>query len=178
MKKQIINNLFLFIVALLGTFSANAQYDTLFMHNGTVEEVTIQQVSMKSISFRYKGEEAGRTISKHALRQISYRRGRVELPSPYREMQGDSAWTKVMFLSSDAEAEGLRPVGEISSHTSFINFHTSRSGERKARKKLQQAAAKLNCPFVLITVDREVVYGQIKFWGFTQNKIRAIAYSY
>jgi hypothetical protein len=72
----------------------------------------------------------------------------------------------------------LRPIGEINSHTAFINFHTSRSGEIKARKKLQQQAAKLNCPFILITVDREVMYGQIKFWGVVQHKLKAIAYTY
>jgi hypothetical protein len=175
---QLSKSIALSFLAMIVMTPVRAQYDSLFMHNGIIEEAIVQQVLPGSISFRFKGEDAGRSMSKHAIRKIVYRSGRVELPSASRNLPSDTAWSKVMILGTAAEAEGLRPIGEINSHTAFINFHTSRSGEIKARKKLQQQAAKLNCPFILITVDREVMYGQIKFWGVVQHKLKAIAYTY
>jgi hypothetical protein len=148
------------------------------MHNGKIELATVLKVGLHTISFKYKNEEAERNMGKLAIEKIVYRSGRIEYPSVRHEVPADSLWNNIVVIHDLAETEGLSKVGHVSSHTAFINLHTSSSGEKAARKKLYKKAMEMNCPFVFIIEDKEILYGHIKFWGVTQHKFRAIAFRY
>lgn len=158
--------------------SLYAQFDTLYLHNGNVEPASVLRVNMHTIAFKYKNEDAERNMGKIAIQKIVYRSGRVEFPSVRHEVPPDSLWKKVIVIRDLSETEGLTKVDIIQSHTAFINLHTSSTGERTARKKLYKKAIEMNCPFVFIIEDKEILYGTIKFWGVSQHKFKAIAYRY
>lgn len=169
-----------FLISFLCFLQGNlhAQYDTLYMHNGKVEPVSIQRIHMNTINFKYKDEDAERNMGKLAIQKIVYRSGRVEYPSLRHQVPPDSSWEDIVVIRELSETEGLVKVDDISAHTAFINLHTSRTGERAAREKLYKKAIEMKCPFILILEDKEILFGTIKFWGVTQHKFKAIAYRY
>ncbi|MBU3677595.1 MAG: hypothetical protein FGM54_10530 [Chitinophagaceae bacterium] len=171
-------NFFLIIVGSLTFQTTQAQSDTIYFHDGRKEAATIQRVSANSVGYRYFMEEADRIAGFDAIEKIVYKSGRIEAFTNKRVLRNNGDWESVKIIKDITETEGLHAVGEISVHTAFINFHTSHSGEVKAKQKLLQNADAMGCPFVFILEDKEIVYGKIKFWGFTQHKYKAIAYKY
>jgi hypothetical protein len=178
MKNNRITKSIITFICVCFSFHSQAQYDTLFMQNGKVEAATVLRVSNENISFKFKDEQAERSISHYALSKIVFHSGRIEKQSKRHEILSDTSWKDVKVLRHFSETEGLNHIGEISAHTAFINLHTSKSGEKAAKRKLLKKAAELRCPFIFITMEKEILYGQIKFWGVSQYKIKAIAYQY
>lgn len=162
----------------VNTLSAQTVCDTIYYHNGNIEAAHISEISSKTVSFVYNHEITERMTGYYSVNKIKYRSGRVELLSQRHSVSDEDQWRSVLLLTSEEEVAGLKPHKVIEMHTRFVNFHTSSSGERKLLRKLRQEAARLQCPFILITREIEVKYGRVKFWGLSQHKIRITAYRY
>lgn len=175
-------NKFIFIFSLffgvLMFKNVRAQKDTIYFHNGQIEAATITRVSNNMVGFRYLNEDADRIAGFDAIKKIVYRSGRNEDFSSKRDIPTETNTEPIKFLRNKTDAEGLREIAEISAHTRFINLHTSSSGARAARNKLLKKTAALGCPFIFIEDDKEVMYGQFKFWGVTQHTYKAVVYTY
>jgi hypothetical protein len=177
MKHSILRTIMLLGLMMLG-FESYCQMDTLFFHNGKVEEAVVKKIKESTISFTYKNEQAERSVSSYAIERIKFASGREEFFSQKIEVPNDSSWTNIVILNSKEEAEGLTKLSILSAHTAFINLHTSHTGQVKARQKILKSAAQKKANFLLITNEEETVYMTFKFWGLSQHKIRGIAYSY
>ncbi len=173
--------MFPIVLFLLNVFfinKAQAQMDSVFFHNGKIEAAVVLKIEENTIDLKFKNEDAVRRFSKYTIDKVVYKSGRVETMSAKVIVDNDSSWNKVIVLDDKIQAAGMKRIGQIFSHTAFINLHTSHTGEKKARKLLLKEAAKLNSNFILITSDKEVVYTTIKWWGVSQVKMSAVAYQY
>lgn len=166
----------LFLLAFMN--EAKAQMDSVFFHNGVVEEASVLKINEFTIELKFKNEDALRNFSKYAIDKVVYKSGRIEKMSPKILVDDDSSWNNVIVLDDKSSSVGLKRLGQISSHTAFINLHTSYTGEKKAHKLLLKEAANLKANFILITSDKEIVYTTVKWWGVSQVKMSAIAYQY
>jgi hypothetical protein len=160
------------------SFESYCQMDTLFFHNGKVEQAVVKKIKESTISFTYKNEQAERSVSSYAIERIKFASGREEFFSQKIEVPNDSSWNNIVILHNKEEAEGLTKLSALSAHTAFINLHTSHTGQVKARQKILKSAAQKKAIFLLITSEEETVYMTIKFWGLSQHKIRGVVYSY
>lgn len=177
MNQSIFRTMMLLGFIMLG-FESYSQMDTLYFHNGKVEEAVVRKIKESTISFTYKNEHAERSVSFYAVDKIKFASGRVEFFTEKIEVKNDSSWSNVVILNTKEEAEGLKTLTSLSAHTAFINFHTSQTGQVKAREKILKSVAQKKAIFLLITKEEETVYMTFKFWGFSQHKIRGIAYCY
>lgn len=177
MRQLILSTLMLFLMTML-CLESYCQFDTLFFHNGKVEEAIVKKIKESTITFTYKNEQAERFVYSYAIEKIKFASGREEFFSHKIEVTNDSSWANIVFLNNKEETEGLTKLSEIFAHTAFINFHTSHTGQVKAREKLLKSAAQKKTVFLLITKEDETVYMKIKFWGLSQHKIKGTAYCY
>ena len=72
----------------------------------------------------------------------------------------------------------MKKVSEIRGKTSFINYHTANTGDKKAEKKLKMEAAEMGCPFILMTADKSSVGASSNGLGGSQAIKKGIAYKY
>jgi hypothetical protein len=174
MKRIILLATFLF-----GFGFANAQSDVITKHTGEKVEGTVIRLDEYTITFKYVGEDAENTISKYAVEKIVYGKSkRVEEITEKIIVNGEDDWEKVVILEDKGYIAGLKKAGEVRGKTGLINFQTGNTGDKKAQKKLKMDAAKLGCPFVLLTADKTTVGANSNGLGGSQAIKTGVAYKY
>lgn len=155
------------------------QADQLFKHDGSTLKGKVLRLDEYTITFVYEGEDAENVVSKYAVEKIIYgKSGRVEDITEKIVVKGEDDWEKVIILEDKAYIAGLKKSGEVRGKTGLINFQTGNTGDKKAAKKLKMDAAKLGCPFVLMTADKSTVGANSNGLGGSQNIKTGVAYRY
>ncbi|POY41306.1 hypothetical protein C3L50_01930 [Flavobacterium alvei] len=176
MKKIIL----LFAIAMFSG-SIYAQVDVITKHNGEIVKGKVIRVDEYVVVYKYDGEDAENSIGKYAIEKIVYgKSGRVEEVTEKIVVNGENDWDKVIILEDKSYIAGLKKVGEIKGKTAFINMHTGNTGDSKADKKLKMEAAKLGCPFVFMTADKDINESGANgvSFGAVQAIRKGIAYKY
>jgi sRNA-binding regulator protein Hfq len=174
MKKIILAVALIFSVAF-----ANAQVDVITKHNGEVVKGKVIKLEEYTIIFKYDGEDAENTIGKYAVEKIVYgKSGRVENVTEKIVINGEADWEKVVILEDKGYIAGLTKGGEVRGKTGLINFQTGNTGDKKAQKKLKMDAAKIGCPFVLMTADKTTVGANSNALGGSQAIKTGVGYKY
>lgn len=172
------------ILLLAFTISATsifAQVDVITKHNGETVNGKVVRVDEYTIIYKYDGEDSENAIGKYAVEKIVYgKSGRVEQVTEKIEVSKEEDWEKVVMLEDKSYIAGLKKVGEIKGKTAFINMHTGNTGDSKADKKLKMEAAKLGCPFVFMTADKDINESGASgvSFGAVQAIRKGIAYKY
>ena len=147
--------------------------DKLYKHSGETLDVKIVKVGEFSITYKYPGEDAEQTIGKLAVGKIQYSSGRTEQISDKIIINGKDDWEKVQIISDKAQMVGLKQGEEIRGKTSgFFTYNSAGTADKKASKKIKEAAAELGAPFVLLTSDKNDGF------GVKQSIKNGVAYSY
>lgn len=155
-----------------------AQTDKIYKHNGETVDGNVVRVAEYTVVFKYLNEDAEQTIGKYAVEKIVYgKSGRIEKVTDKVTVAGKDDWEKVIILEDKSEISGLTKVADVRGKTGFINYHTGNSGDKKAEKKLKEAAAELGCPFVLLTSEKSSNTSNNSFGG-NQDIKKGIAYKY
>lgn len=169
----------LFLAVLFVTALTSAQVDKIYKHSGETVDGKVLRVEEYTIVFVYDGEEAENTIGKYAIEKIVYgKSGRVEEVTEKIVVKGEDDWEKVVILEDKAYIAGLKKGDEVRGKTGLINYHTGNTGDKKAEKKLKMAAAKVGCPFVLMTADKATVGASSNGLGGSQAIKKGIGYKY
>ncbi len=167
--------------ALLCATLVSAQVDKIYKHNGETVSGKVVKVEEYVVVFKYDGEDAENTIGKYAIEKIVYgKSGRVEEVTEKIVVNGEADWEKVVILEDKTYISGLKKVDEIRGKTGFVSFHTGNSADKKADKKLKMEAAKIGCPFILLTVDKDINQSGASgpSFGAVQAIRKGIAYKY
>ena len=162
-------------------FIAKAQSDRIFKHNGEVVEGNVVRVAEYTVVFKYLNEDAEQTISKYAVGQIEYGKSkRKEQITDKIIVNSEADWDNVVILEDKSQISGLKKVDEIRGKTSFINYHTAATGDKKASMKLKKVATEMGCQFIYMTADKETNYtgAQGKQFGGTKAVKKGVAYKY
>lgn len=170
-----------FLFLLMLSTMAFAQLDQIFKHNGEVIKGTVKKIEDYSVIFTYENEDAENTIGKYAVEKIVYgKSGRNQDITEKISVNGENDWEKVVILEDKSYISGLSKKGEIKGKTGFVSLHTGNSADNKANKKLKMEAAKLNCPFVLLTAEKDINQSGASgpSFGAVQAIRRGLAYSY
>ena len=134
--------------------------DKMFKHSGQVLDVKIVKVSEFSITYKYPGEDAEQTIGKLAVGKITYASGRSEDMSEKITIGSKDDWEKVQIITDKAQVVGLKAGEEVRGKTSgFLTYNTAGSADKKATRKLREAAAELGAPYILLTSDKSDGFG-------------------
>ena len=169
----------LLFAVVLSTAFANAQVDVITKHNGETVNGKVIRLEEYTVVFKYDGEDAENSLGKYAIEKIVYgKSGRVEEVSEKILVNGEADWEKVVILEEKSYIAGLKKAGEVRGKTGLINFQTGNTGDKKAQKKLKMDAAKLGCPFVLMTSDKTTVGANSNALGGTQAIKTGVAYKY
>jgi hypothetical protein len=170
----------IFVLALMITGTlANAQVDVITKHSGEIVKGKVVKLEEYTIVFKYDGEDAENTISKYAVEKIVYgKSGRVEEVTDKIVVNGEDDWEKVVILEDKAYIAGLKKGEEVRGKTGLINLQTGNTGDKKAEKKLKAEAAKLGCPFILLTSDKTTVGANSNALGGSQAIKKGISYKY
>ncbi|MGB3452225.1 MAG: hypothetical protein WBA59_00205 [Moheibacter sp.] len=166
---------------MLFSISVSAQSDQIFLHNGQEISGKVLKVAEHTVTFTYDGEDAEQTLGKYAVQKVVYgKSGREQVVSDRIDISGKDGWQNVIIIESLEEVAGLKRVGEIKGKTGFINYRTGAGSDRKAQEKLQKEAAAANCPFVLLTMDKDIDRKGASGGGFGQNQSikKGVGYSY
>ena len=83
-----------------------------------------------------------------------------------------------MILEEKSYIAGLKKGEEVRGKTGLVNFQTGNTGDKKAEKKLKMEAAKIGCPFILLTADKSTVGATSNGLGGSQNIKKGVAYKY
>jgi hypothetical protein len=153
------------------TFAAETP-DKLYKHSGEALDARVIRVGEYTITYAYIGETAEQIISKYAVDKIVYGSGRTEKVTDKISVSSQDDWENVIILEDKAQIAGLSKKDEISGKTSgLFSMQTFGSADKKALKKLKQAAAKIGCPFVFMSADKNNI-------ETTQALKNGFAYSY
>jgi hypothetical protein len=166
---------FSFLVASLMMLASFAQgsADKLTKHSGQTLDVKVIRVGEFTITYKYPGEDAEQVISKLAVGKITYSSGRSEEISEKITVSGKDDWEKVQIISDKAQVVGLKAGEEVRGKTSgMLSYNTAGSADKKASRKIKEAAAELGAPFVLMTSDKN------DNMGVKQSIKNGVAYSY
>lgn len=173
MKKNL-----LLLFAIIVTSTMSAQADQIFLHNGKTVEGKVIRVEEYTVDFVYVGEEAENTFGKYAIAKIIYgSSGREQEITEKIEVNGQDDWEKVVILEDKSFIAGLKKVDEIRGKTSMVNFQTGNTGDKKAEKKLKEAAAELKCAFILMVSDKSTA-GARNTLGGSQAIKTGVTYTY
>lgn len=165
------------LFAAMITLLSFAQGDKMFKHTGETLDVKVVRVGDYSITYKYPGEDAEQTIGKLAVAKIVYASGRTEEVSEKVSISGAADWEKVQILEDKTQVVGLKKMDEIRGKTSgLLSFHTAGSADKKATKKLKEAAAEMGAPFILMTSDNDARAGV--GGGVNQGIKKGFAYGY
>ena len=169
--KKIILSVFASLL-LLFTFGQTA--DKMLKHSGETLDVKIIKVGETTITYKYPGEDAEQTIGKYAVSTITYgASGRKEIISEKIIISGKEDWEKVEVLTDASQVIGLKKGEEIKGKTSgFLSYNTAGSADKKASKRIREAAAEAGAPFILMTSDKSDGF------GIKQSFKKGITYSY
>lgn len=149
MKKTLTTLFFAF--AVMVAFAS----DKIFLHGGKTIDGKVIKVDDFKVIFTYDGEDAEQTLTKKAIEKIQYSSGRVEDISEKIVINGKDDWEKVEILLDKSEIVGLKKVGEVKGKTSgyFSGYVSGAGADKRANKKMLEAAAEMGCPFVYMTSD-------------------------
>jgi hypothetical protein len=161
----------------LGVFAqteVTVKSDVMAKHSGEKLDVKVLKVGETAISFKYPGEDAEQTIGKYAVASITYgTSGRKEVISEKIIISGKDDWEKVQILTDKNQVLGLKQGEEVRGKTSgLLSYNTAGSADKKATKKIKEAAAESGAPFVLMTSDKNDGF------GVKQSVKNGVAYSY
>ncbi len=160
MKKAILSILSVFIICCSFAQDTNKSSDKLYKHSGEVLDVKIIKVGEFTISYKYPGEDAEQVISKLAIAKIVYSSGRAEDISEKVVISNKDDWEKVQIITDKAQVVGLKKGEEVRGKTSgLLSYNTAGSADKKASKKLKEAAAEMGAPFILLTSDKNDGFG-------------------
>ncbi|MFN0082947.1 MAG: hypothetical protein ACKVOM_10565 [Ferruginibacter sp.] len=148
--------------------------DKMVKHSGETIEVTVVKVEEQTIIYKYPGEDAEQTIGKFAVAKITYgKRGRVENVSEKIVVSGKSDWENVQILTDASQVVGLKKGEEVKGKTGgLISYNTAGSAEKKATKRINEDAADLGAPFILMTSDK------VDNFGVKQSMKKGVTYTY
>ncbi|PWG80432.1 hypothetical protein [Pararcticibacter amylolyticus] len=155
---------FILIVAVFLTTLSFGQeiksIDQLVKHNGEKLEVKVIRVGETTVIFKYPGEEAEQTVSKFAVSYINYSSGRKEEISEKIEISGKDDWEKVEVLTDKSQIVGLKKGEAVKGKTSgLLSYNTAGSADKKASRRIREAAAEMKAPFVLLLSDKSDGFG-------------------
>ncbi len=137
-----------------------SNFDKIFKHSGETIDVKVIKVGEDEITFKYPGEDAEQLIGKLAVKQIVYASGRKEDISPKIDVISKSDWEQVQIATSQSAVIGLKKGDEIRGKTSgMFSYHTAGSADKKATRKLKEAAAEAGAPIILLTADKSDGFG-------------------
>ena len=156
----IMKKLFTFLLLAMTSFAtfASETPDKLYKHTGETLDAKIIRVGEYTVTFAYIGETAEQVLSKYAIDKIVYGSGRTEKVTDKIDVRNETDWESVIVLEDKAQIAGLAKKDEISGKTSgLFSMQTFGSADKKALKKLKQSAAKIGCPFVLMSADKNNV---------------------
>ena len=170
MKKII----FAAVLNLVAFVSFSQATDKLTKHSGEVLDVKVIKVGETTIAYKYPGEDAEQTIGKLAVSTIVYgASGRKEQISEKIVISSKDDWEKVEILTDKNQVLGLKKMEDVRGKTSgFLTYHSAGSADKKADKKIREAAAEIGAPFILLTSDKSDNY-KVK-----QSIKDGVAYSY
>lgn len=171
-------NKILFIVAFVCSAITLSAQDKIIKHNGDTLVVKVIKVTESSVNFKYEGEDAEQLIGKLAVKKIRYSSGRTEEISEKYKVNGKEDWESVQVVTDRALVQGLKKGEEIRGKTSGVmSFNTAGSADKKAMRKLMEAAAEAGAPIVLLTSENDA-RGQAIGLGSAQGLKKGIFYSY
>lgn len=172
MKKLILSFL------LLTSGVAVLAQDKIVNHNGDKIDGKVVRVTESSIIFRYTGEDAEQQLGKLAVSEIVYASGRKEAISEKIVIASKEDWEKVQVVTDPEAVVGLKKGEELRGKTSGVmGFHTAASADKKAMKKLQEAAAEAGAPIVLITLNNDARGASLGIGG-AQGIKKGFMYNY
>ena len=124
-------------------------------------DVKVIKVNEETISYKYPGEDAEQTIGKFAVASITYgSSGRKEEITEKIEISDKGDWEKVQIITTISQIVGLKKGEEVKGKTAgLISYNTAGSADKKATKRLKEAAAELGAPFILLTSDKSDGFG-------------------
>lgn len=156
MKRMILT-----LVAGILSLAIYAQNDVMAKHSGEKLDVKVLKVSETTIVYKYPGEDAEQTIGKYAVASITYGTSkRKEVISEKIIISGKGDWEKVEILTDKNQVIGLKAGEQVRGKTSgMFTYHTAGSADKKATKKIKEAAAEAGAPFVLMTSDKADGFG-------------------
>lgn len=156
MKKTILT-----LFTTLFVLAAFSQNDKLIKHNGEKLDVKVLKVGETTITFKYPGEDAEQTIGKFAVASITYGgSGRKEEISEKIVISGEDDWEKVQILTDKSQVLGLKKGEDVRGKTSgLLSYNTAGSADKKATRRIKEAAAKAGAPFILLTSDKNDGFG-------------------
>lgn len=129
--------------------------DKIFLHGNTVIEGKVIRLDDFTIVYKYEGEDAEQIVSKRVVEKIEYNSGRTESISEKVVINGKEDWEKVEILLDKSEIVGLKKVGDVTGKTSgyFSGYVSGAGADKRANKKILEAAAAMGCPFVYMVSD-------------------------
>lgn len=166
--------MFTSVVAVLFAVAALAQNDVIKKHSGESLEVKVMKVGENTINFKYPGEDAEQTIGKLAVASITYGgSGRKEQISEKIIVSGKDDWEKVQILYDRDQVLGLKKGDDVRGKTSgLLSYNTAGSADKKATRKIKEAAAEQGAPFVLMVGEKSDNF------GVKQSIKNGVTYSY
>lgn len=168
--------IFLSLIGSLIVLFALSQ-DKMYKHDGEKLDVKIVKVAEFTILYKYPGEDAEQTIGKLAVAKIVYGSGRTEQVSDKVVVNSKDDWEAVQIIEDKSQVIGLKKKDEIRGKTSgFMNAHSAGSADKKATRKIKEAAAELGAPFILMTSDNDARAGGNG--GTNQGLKKGFAYTY
>jgi hypothetical protein len=168
-------NLIYVLLLKLVAFSSFAQTaDKLKKHSGEALDVKVIKVGETTIIYKYPGEDAEQTIGKFAVESITYgASGRKEEISEKIVVSGKDDWEKVQILTDQSQVIGLKKGEDVRGKTSgMLSYNSAGSADKKATKKIKEAAADAGAPFILMVSDKSDGF------GVKQSVKSGVTYSY
>lgn len=134
--------------------------DKMIKHSGETLDVKVVKVGETTIIYKYPGEDAEQTIGKFAVASITYGSGRKETISEKIVVSGKEDWEKVEILTDKSQVVGLKKGEEVRGKTSgMLSYNTAGSADKKATRRIKEAAAEMGAPFILLTSDKNDGFG-------------------
>lgn len=170
--KKIVLSLFVALCSLVSF--ADTPNDQMKKHSGETLEVKIIKVGETTVTYKYPGEDAEQTIGKFSVASIVYgASGRKEEISEKIVVSSKDDWEQVQILTDKSQVIGLKKGEEVRGKTSgLISYNTAGSADKKATRKLKEAAADMGAPFILLTSDKSDGF------GVKQSIKNGVVYSY
>ncbi|HEX8358187.1 MAG TPA: hypothetical protein VF610_12270 [Segetibacter sp.] len=148
------------VLFVASSFAQTTSVDKLYKHSGQVLDVKVVRVGEFNVSYKYPGEESEQVIGKLAISKIVYGSGRTEEVSEKVVIGGKEDWEKVQVITDNAQVVGLKKGEEVRGKTSgLLSYNTAGSADKKASRKLREAAAEMGAPFILLTSDKNDGFG-------------------
>lgn len=162
-------------------FSARAQADSIYLHNGQAVGGKVLKVSEKTVTFNYVDEDAQQTLGKYAIAKVVFGKSkRIQDVSDRITVRSKDDWENVIIIENTDEVAGLKRRTELKGKTRQINYRTGEGSDKTAMRKLKMDAAENGCPFVFITTDKDIDRKSDDggSWGQVQSIKKGVGYAY